>query len=588
MTTPERRVIVSNELDFFEDVERTYGPRLPTQSASFGNEWDLYSASMAEVSARVRRAVEKLRAAEALATLVGLQDPDFSGRRAAAGRQAWMDLGLYWEHDWTADGPISREARAAWHRRLARDIENYVDTLQAEATAAFAGMIRRSGRRPRFFAFNPLSWTRTDVADLPYTGSRPVHVVDLKTGRETPSQIVTMDGQQYLRVLAGDVPPVGYKVFEVRPGSGQDFPMAAGVNGEVLESDSYRVTVAGRGAIVSLIDKKRGGREFARTIEGRAINDLGPGAGQVRQENAGPVSVTLLATARGPLDHATRITLIRNSRRIDIRNEITQNFSDTHDWSYAFNLDRPEVWHEETGAVLRARLAAQGGHYSPRNARYDWLTLNHFADVSGQGVGVTLSNADTAFMRVGRSTVQELDTATPQVSPLAGGQVDGPKLGIPSQGGDTHFLQRFALQTHGVYDTASAMRFALEHQNPLIAAPITGGDAYPEAAFSALQCSDPNVLVWAVKPAEEGIDQGVIARVWNLSSRPASFTITTWRPLLRARRTTHIETDLEKAAVNNGMLAGAARPHQLLTYRLFLGRRRTLEPARTGTRGSAQ
>ena len=29
---------------------------------------------------------------------------------------------------------------------------------------------------------------------------------------------------------------------------------------------------------------------------------------------------------------------------------------------------------------------AQGGHYSSRNARYDWLTLNHFADISGADV----------------------------------------------------------------------------------------------------------------------------------------------------------------------------------------------------------
>jgi len=173
---------------------------------------------------------------------------------------------------------------------------------------------------------------------------------------------------------------------------------------------------------------------------------------------------------------------------------------------------------------------------------------------------------------VGRSTVQELDTATPQLSPLVGGQVDGPKLGIPRQGGDARFLQRFALQTHDGYDAASAMRFALEHQNPLVAVPVTGGPDYPEEAFSAVSCSDPNVLLWTLKPSEDGIAQGVMARVWNLSASPAKFTITTWRPLSRAERTTHVETNLERAAVKNGALAGTARPHQLQTYRLFLSR----------------
>ena len=70
-------MIISNEVDFFEDVEKTYGDRLPSQSCSFGNDWDLHSATLAEDTARVKRAVEKLRAAEALATLVSLQEPGF-------------------------------------------------------------------------------------------------------------------------------------------------------------------------------------------------------------------------------------------------------------------------------------------------------------------------------------------------------------------------------------------------------------------------------------------------------------------------------------------------------------------------------
>jgi alpha-mannosidase len=45
--TDERRmVIVSNQVDFFEDFERTCGADLPSVSCSFGNEWDLYCTSM--------------------------------------------------------------------------------------------------------------------------------------------------------------------------------------------------------------------------------------------------------------------------------------------------------------------------------------------------------------------------------------------------------------------------------------------------------------------------------------------------------------------------------------------------------------
>ena len=570
-TNANRTVIVSNEQDFFEDFEATYGSTLPSQSSSFGNEWDLYCASMAEVSARVKRAVEKLRGAEALTTLVSLQDADFMSGRESARDQAWMDLGLYWEHDWTADGPVPRSTRANWQRQLAGEIEDYVNALQADAATELGGMINKSGTHVRFYVFNPLSWTRTDMADLPYSDTDPVHVIDLSSGEETPSQIVMVDGERYLRILARNVPSVGYKVFEVHPGAGETFSDAAVVSGEVMENDFYRITVADRGAITSLVDKMRGNREFAREINGRIINDLGSGSGTLAIENAGPVSVTLKATSSSPLSHTTRITLTRYSRRIDIRNDINQNFNTTHTWGFGFDLDKPDVWHEEVGAVIRAKLSTQGGDYSPRNARYDWLTLNHFADInSGSSAeGVTISNADCYFMKLGASTPSVLDVDTPQISALVGGQVDGTGLGIRNQGNDTHFLQRFALQTHDDYDQVAAMRFALEHQNQLITGVITGGDLYPETSYSLLTVSDPKVLLWALKPADDGIEKGIVTRLWNLSPTPISISITSPAgEILSAKSITHIETPLEDATVIGGELVDELAGQQLKTFSL--------------------
>src|SRR5205823_623341 len=119
------------------------------------------------------------------------------------------------------------------------------------------------------------------------------------------------------------------------------------------------------------------------------------------------------------------------------------------------NVSAPDVWHEEVGAVLRARPASQGGHYADKRSRVDWLSLGHFADMSGGGMGVTLSSADLSFMKLGASTARSLDVATPQLAVLAGGQVDGASLGIPGKGGDSRFLQRFALRGHGPFSPRS-------------------------------------------------------------------------------------------------------------------------------------
>jgi alpha-mannosidase len=373
-TNATRKVIVSNERDFFEDFDATCGAQIPSQSLAFGNEWDVYSASMAEVSSRVRRAVEKLRNAEALATLVSLKDQAFMSGRTATRDRAWLDLGMYWDHDWTGDGAVKRPARAVWERRLADEIEQYVDTLHSDAAQALGALIPAAPGVTRFYAFNALGWARTDQADLPWTTTAPVKVFEVASGREVPSQIVTVDGQRALRVLAEAVPAVGYKVYEIRPSSGgSSFSDAATAAGSVLANEFHRVTLNSGGAITSLVDLGAGNREFAATIGGRALNDLGSGTGSISVENAGPVSVTLKAVSASPVQHTTRITLTRGLPRVAIRNDIEQNFNSVLTWGFGLNLASPDVNHEEVGAVIRARTTAQGGQYSVRNARYDWL-----------------------------------------------------------------------------------------------------------------------------------------------------------------------------------------------------------------------
>lgn len=580
-STPDRQVIVSNELDYFADFERTHGATLPAKSVTHGNEWDLYSASMAETSGRAKRAVEQLRAAEFLATLVSREFPGFMRRHEPARDRAFTALGLFWEHNWTADGPISRGQRAAWQERVVADVEYYVRSLHAEAIVRLGGLIPKPASTSRFFVANPLGWTRTGAADFPYAGAAAIHVRDVASGSDVPHQIVRLAGVRHLRILARDVPPAGYKVYEIRPGAGAAPTDPAASTAEAadgsrsFENAAVRLVVERDGSLRSLIDLRHGSAELAATIDGLALNDLAPNsaAGEPLQvENPGPVSVTLRARSGAGLDHTTAITLYRDAGRIDVHNEITAGFSDVRHWSFSFNLASPAVRTEEVGALVLNRPKSAGGDYADTHARYDYVTVNHFADVTDAAGarGVTLSNPDLAFAKLGRSTVTALDTTTPQLHMLAGGQVDGPNLGIRAQNGATHFLQRFALQPHAGYDPAAAMRFALEHQNPFITGPLIGPDTGPLPAdtFSVLQVGDPRVVLWALKPAEDGIARGIVARAWNVSDAPVSTTLTLTPGIAAGWRTTHIETDLEPLAVSGGnsVRASFAR-QQLQTFR---------------------
>ena len=588
LTNSMRQVRVSNEVDYFVDMEKTHGANLPARAVTHGNEWDLYSASMSETSARVKRAVEKLRSAELLSTLVSLRYPAFMNNHATARDEAFTDLGLYWEHNWTADGPVTRGQRAAWQDKLASNIEYYVNSIYSEGIVRLGGMIPRPAKTAnRFFVLNPLGWTRSEFADFPLKGPHDIHVRDISSGKDVPHQIVKLQGRTHVRIHAPDVPSAGYKVFEILAGQGTAASNPAAEVGpedaqgrRVVENAAVRLVLARDGALLSFIDKRRGGAELAATIDGLAMNDFAAHseAGEPLQvENVGPVSVSLRARSDAGLPHSTVVTVYRDSDRVDIRNEIHSNFGNVRHWSFGFNLKAPKVYSEEVGGINLNKLQSEGGDYATSHARYDYITLNHFADISAGdghgGHGMTLSNADLAFAKLGRSTVNKLDSQTPQIHVLAGGQVDGPWLGIQDQNGASQFLQRFALRAHGGYDPVAAMRFALEHQNPLQAGAVIsdGQKLFPEASYSLLQASDPRVLLWALKPAEEGIDHGIVARLWNVSDSPATSQLRLTPGVAAAQRSSHVETDLEAVELAaDGSVPTQYAKQQLQTYRIRL------------------
>ncbi|MGA2531558.1 MAG: glycoside hydrolase [Candidatus Aminicenantales bacterium] len=567
-----QRVIVSNEVDFFRDFESNApSSSVPSFSGGFGNEWDVYSATMAEVTAGVKRAVEDLRSAEALATLVSFVDPTFMSARSEAAEEAFMNMGLYYEHCWTAESnaPVSWK-RPDYQRRTASQIVNYVSSLKSDAAAALAGYIQNPGGN-RFYVFNPLGWSRTDIADIPSNIAPPFRVVDVTTGNEVRSQLIAKNSQSFIRILAENVPSVGYRVYEIQgvPSQFTDYAATFSNGGATFENDRYRVTADGHGAISSMIDKLGGNRQLVQA--GHTLNDIGSGAGTPVAENVGSVSATLFVNAGGAPYHSSRFTLYQTVDRIDIDDEVTSNFGDaviTYDFN--FDLSGYTVRHEEVGAIATAKLKAQGGSYSDDLGRYDYLTMNHFVDLSDAVRGVTLSNWDSPFFKLGNSSGASLDVTTPEVKALVGGRVDA-NLGIPNQNGDSYFRNRYALRSHAGYDQADAMRMALEHQNPFVTAYLTtgAGGEYPSTNFSLISVADPHTILWALKPAEEGFSQGIIARVWNVDNSTYSLDLTFHLgSLLSAHRTTHIETNTTTVSILNSTLSDVLPGQWIQTYRI--------------------
>jgi alpha-mannosidase len=565
-----RRVIVSNELDFFEDFEATHGAEVGAYGASFGNEWDLLTASMGAVTSSVKRAVERLRAAEALATVAELHGVPVMSGLASTRDSMNLACGLFYEHNWSGGPAVTGSQRADWQRRIAGAITGYVDLLHARALGAVAGLVRGAAGTERHLVFNPLSWSRTDVADLAMSGPGPFHVVDVATGAELPSQEVEVEGHARLRVRVADVPALGYRLVEVRPGAGATFAPSATVSLPAFDNGVYRVALGARGQLTSVVDHKDGDRQLVAA--GDALFDPLSGSGAVTLVESGPVSTTLRVAAGGSPPREVRVTLHAGLDRIEVAGLVTGNFSGEVLYASRFAYTLPDTRHEEVGMIARVARKAEGGDYADENTRTDWLTLNHFVDIGEPARGAVLSATDSPFFSLGSSGPTTLDTHGNRLFTVVGMQVDGLGRGIADQGEDAWFPARFALRTRATWDPALAMRFALEHQNPLVAAPVTGSDDAPLAAptWSMLAVDSPDVLVWTLKPAEEGISRGVIVRLWNVADGERQATLLfPGLPVTAAARVSHVETDLAPPAPLDGELQVTLARQQLGTWRLF-------------------
>ncbi len=586
MTTATRKIRVSNEEDFFKDIEKNY-PILPSESVSYGNEWDTYSVSLNETTAKVRRATEQLRNAEALASVIGLKNKTFYKKMADARNGAWEGYGLYWEHDWTADGPVSQKDRADWQVKIQERISAYSDSLLTNGISELGSQLKKAAN-PRFYVFNALSWTRNDVADIPYTGKYPCDIVDLATNKPVTSQLIYKSGKPFIRILAENIPSVGYKVFEIRTGQGRTgLPDAATLEGYYLTNNYYRIKINGAGVLTEIYDRAAN-RQLVKAVKGTFVNDLGvteknPGS-PVTIEDTGPVSVTVKAVAQYPVPHTVRVTLFSNQPRIDIEDSIQANFTELQTWSFSFNLDKPTTRHEELGSVLTVKTETNGGHYAAQNARYDWQTFNHFADLSEDNYGVTLSNEDCSFFRLGNSKPDSLDETASQIHALAGGQTDRyvvtpagrkdtTRLGIASQNGQTDFKYRFSLTTHSkAFDPVDAMKFSLVHQNPLVTGMVTGSAAARDVkTFSLLNISDPGVLLWSVKPSDDAGASSLTTRFWNMKDKKTQPLVALQTGIGKAWITSHLETIESEVKPSNGKLTMSFAPFQIKTYQLLAG-----------------
>jgi hypothetical protein len=117
---------------------------------------------------------------------------------------------------------------------------------------------------PRVVVFNALPWKRNGDVGLTVHGGPWSIVRDVDTGKEAP---MLGSNTTTLFFEAIDVPPSGYKTYELVPG-GKSWVRNPARASDTIENDWFRLRVdPSRGGMVSLIDKKTGRELIAANHE---------------------------------------------------------------------------------------------------------------------------------------------------------------------------------------------------------------------------------------------------------------------------------------------------------------------------------
>jgi alpha-mannosidase len=245
--------------DFFRHIDKSYGAELSTYKGDMGPYWEDGIASDAYYAAEDRRNQSDALSSEVVSTVAHLVDSDVHPPKAQLD-DAWNNILLFAEHTWEAGRSISEPDSEESVRQLAVK-DNYATQagfeLEDVANRSMA-QLARNIRVPAqtLVVFNTLNWERDALveADL----HKDEELVDLTTHQSVPFETLT-DKENFLHVrfLARNLPPVGYKCFQIRTTSSKSEPLPPVQTNRVIENQYYRVTVdATSGSVESIYDKQ--------------------------------------------------------------------------------------------------------------------------------------------------------------------------------------------------------------------------------------------------------------------------------------------------------------------------------------------
>lgn len=244
---------------FFRYIGDNFSKDLPTYKGDMGGYWEDGIGSDAAYAAQDRHNQNLALAAEVVSTVAHTTDPVLNPPKAELA-DAWKNMMLFSEHTWTAGASVTQpDSEESVGQLAVKDDRATQTTLELTdvsntALSQLANEIHIPAQT--LVVFNSLSWKRDAVVETDLMPGE--ELVDMTTHVAAPIQTVSqLEGFRRVRFVAGDLPPVGYKCYQIRQGVNAAALEATLSKEPAVENQYYRVTIdADSGAIRSIYDKE--------------------------------------------------------------------------------------------------------------------------------------------------------------------------------------------------------------------------------------------------------------------------------------------------------------------------------------------
>ena len=550
-------------LDFFRDLERESGAKLPTWNGELYLEYHRGTYTTQSRNKRANRQSEfLLHDAEFVAAMALQLDAAFA-YPIEGFNQAWRLVCLNQFHDIIPGSSIGQvyvdsQRQYAEVRRLA---------IEARDTALNVIAKRVGGD---VLIVNPTSFARNDFAML--ADAVPA---DHDLIRDDDYVVVTQAVEGGTLLDVGELPPYSATSLRLSPSLNERRVRGEGdftITPALLENNFVRVELNAAGDITRVYDKAAR-REVlpsgAIANQFQAFEDrpmfwdawdidiyyddrvwLAEPAESIRVIEVGPLRATLEIKRRIlNSTYTQRIALMRNSPRLDICTTI--------DWRERHILLKVAFPVEILSPV--ATYEIQWGNVqrpTHRNTSWDWARFESCAhkwvDLSEGGYGVSLLN-DCKYGHDIHDNVMRL-------SLLRSPTVPDPEA---DQGPHTF---TYSLYPHrGGWDE-NTLREAYAVNDPLIAHRAARRTLHATRGQSFITCDAPHIVIETIKRAEDG--NGFIVRLYENQRKRGEITLTTGFDLASAWRCNLREENQTEVAVQANRVMLAVKPFEIVTLRV--------------------